>query len=229
MESEGSQTIERVPIPPTPPPIRAQRNPRLSGPPPPPGRGSSPASIHRSPQASANPVQLLGPAAVVRSTSPKVKYAVIGILLVVVLAMVFTGVIIARAFSGATLVSNLVPGQCVSDFFEQGTDGEYINVFFVDTVPCDEPHALEVYAASEYFTGQVVYPGLDEAFIDGQDWCFDRYDEFVGGDYLLSDYEVWTFVPDGIGWRNGDRTVQCLVGEYDEFTLTTGTLEGIDR
>lgn len=231
MESGENQTIERLPIPPTPPPIRAERVPGSDGPPPP-RAGSAfaaPASTHRSPQASANPVELLGPAGVVRSTSNTIKYAVFGVSTVLVLAIVVTGVLVARTFSGTAFVSNLEPGDCLANFFDQGADGEYIDVFLVETVPCEEPHALEVYAVSEYFAGESTYPGLDEAFFAGQDWCFARYDEFVGGDYYVSDYEVWTFVPDDQSWRAGDRSVQCLVGQYDQLTMTTGTLEGADR
>ena len=221
-------TIERLPIPPTPPPIRAHRF-SPGAPPPPPSRGAILAAVGRSPLASANPVGQLGPAAVVRSASSRTRNVVIGVVLVVFVGFVVTGVIVARAFQNATIVSNLDSGDCVRDFFEQDSDGEFVEVFLVNTTSCDQPHGMEVFATTELLWSSDAYPGLDASFNMGEEWCFSQYDTFVGGDYDTSLYEVWTFVPVEQGWSGGDRTVQCLVGQYDEVTLTTGTLEGIDR
>lgn len=221
-------TIERLAIPPTPPPIRAHRI-AVGGQPPPPSPGATTASIARSPLASANPVGQLGPAAVVRSTPARTRNVLIGIVLIIVAGLVVTGVMLARAFQDTTLVSNLDRGDCVRDFFEQGSDGEFVEVFLVNTTPCDQPHAMEVFATTELLWADDTYPGVDESFYLGEEWCFSQYQAFVGGDYATSPYEVWTFVPVEQGWVTGDRTVQCLVGQFNEVTLTTGTLEGIDR
>lgn len=228
LSTASTGTIERLPIPPTPPPIRAHRYSR-GAPPPPPSRGATPTAIGRSPLASANPVGQLGPAAVVRSASSRTRNVVIGVVLVVFAGFVVTGVILARAFQDTTIVSNLDTGDCVRDFFEQNSDGEFVEVFLVNTTSCGEPHAMEVFATTELLWANNSYPGLDASFDTGEEWCFSQYDTFVGGDYDTSMYEVWTFVPVEQGWSGGDRTVQCLVGQYDEVTLTSGTLEGIDR
>lgn len=219
-------TIERLPLPPTPPPIR---DVRLRQGPPPPAPGSGSSTAWRSPQASANPTQLLGPAAAVRSTNRTTRNVIIGLVLVAIVGIFATGMIVVRAFENTTLVTNLDTGDCLADFFEQGANGDYVEVFFVETTPCEEAHALEVYAVTDLLWGGDAYPGLDAAFSKGEDWCFLQYDAFIGGDYMTSPYEVWTFVPQEASWNAGDRTVQCLVGRYDEVTLTWGTLEGIDR
>ncbi len=221
-------TIERLSIPPTPPPIRAHRfSPGAS--PPPPAQRAKPASISRSPLASANPVGQLGPAAVVRSTSRRTRNVLIGVVLVIVAGLVATAMMVAQAFQNTTIVSNLERGDCVRDFFEQGSDGEFVEVFLVNTTSCDQPHAMEVFATTELLWADEMYPGIDASFDTGEDWCFSQYDTFVGGNYETSLYEVWTFVPVQQSWAGGDRTVQCLVGQFNEVTLTTGTLEGIDR
>ena len=150
-------------------------------------------------------------------------------MLFVIAGFAVTGVVVGRAFENTTVVSNLGSGDCVRDFFSAGADGEYVEVFLVDTVPCAEPHAMEVYSVTDLLWNATEYPGVDAAFADGQSWCFAQYDAFVGGDYDTSMYDVWTFVPQQRSWDAGDRTVQCLVGRYDETTLTSGTLEGIDR
>lgn len=220
------ETIERLPLPPAPPPIRAVR--RTQGPPPPP-RGAVASPAWRSPQASANPPQLLGPGAKLRETSKTARNVVIGLVVVVLAGFVAVGVIFAQAFGDTTFVASLETGDCLANYFETGADGEYIEVFLVDTPPCEEPHAMEVYADTNLLWTSPDYPGIDEAFRIGEAWCFEQYDVFIGGDYEVSAYEVWTFVPQEQGWNSGDRTVQCLVGHYDEVTLTTGTLEGADR
>lgn len=222
-----TQVIERMPLPPTPPPIRARRF--APGAPPPPPSGSTPITTTRSPQASANPVGQLGPAAVVRSTSSTTRNVLIGLVIVVLAGFVVTGAIVANAFENTTIVSNLEPGDCVQDFFNQGNDGELVEVFLVNTTACSEPHAMEVFAMTDLLWSSDTYPGVDAAFDQGESWCVSQYDNFVGGDYATSEYQVWTFVPIEQSWYGGDRTVQCLVGQFDEVTLTTGTLEGIDR
>jgi len=221
------QVIERLELPKLPPSIRATRLSSSSVPPPP--RRSAPVSERRSPQASANPVQLLGPIAVVRSTSPTARRAIAFLAVVILGATIATGVIIGRAIENTTIVSNLDRGDCVEDYFQNGADGEYIEIFLVQTTACSEPHAMEVFAVTELLWASDQYPGLDESFATGQDWCFGQYDQFVGGDYDLSPHNVWTFVPIEQSWAGGDRTVHCLVGQNDEVTLTTGTLERADR
>lgn len=183
----------------------------------------------RSPQASANPAQLLGPVGVVATSSSSTKRALLVVALVIVVASVAGAVIVGRAFENTAIINNLERGECVQDYFRQGADGEYVEVFLVQTTPCSEAHALEVYALTDLLWNEQNYPGVDESFEIGQEWCFQQYDSFVGGDYETSPWDVWTFVPVEGSWGSGDRTVRCLVGQYDEETLTVGTLEGAGR
>lgn len=161
------------------------------------------------------------------SRSTKTVLAVVALLIVG--GLIITAAMVSRTFQNTTLVTSLETGDCVQDFFSTGADGEFVQIFLVNTTSCGEPHAMEVYARTELLWIDDRYPGVEQSFSTGQDFCFDQYDRFVGGDYSTSPYEVWTFVPVEGSWSQGDRTVQCLVGHVDEFTLTTGTLEGAGR
>lgn len=161
------------------------------------------------------------------AAAPKsTKRALIIVGIVMVVGLIVTAILIGGALKGTTIVNNLDRGDCVSDFFQNGADGEYVEIFLVQTSPCSEAHALEVFAVTDLLWSERDYPGVEESFTEGQNWCFDQYDSFVGGDYETSPYDVWTFVPVQASWAQGDRTVQCLVGQFDEITLTTGSLEG---
>jgi hypothetical protein len=99
----------------------------------------------------------------------------------------------------------------------------------VDTVPvvdCDEPHDLEIFAATEV-TGDV-YPGEEvvsdelDAFCEG-----DVFTDFIGLPYADSIYGTSGFHPTAESWESGDRELLCTVGNPDG--QTTGTLEGINQ
>ncbi len=221
-ESVAAEHEQSFALPPVPPPIRAER--RAVGTTPPPPKAAAPVSTVRSPLASANPVQNLGPAAVVKSTPANVKWVVGGVLAVVIVCLGIFGVMVGREVAGFTLIENLEQGQCVEDFFQESPNGEFVEVFFVRTVDCTEPHAYEVYAASDLLWADEFYPGIENAFTDGDVFCNSQFESFTRTDYFSSPYEFLTFVPTAEMWASGDRTVRCLIGEADGFTLTTGSL-----
>ena len=151
---------------------------------------------------------------------------VVGLLLVAIGVSAF---LVAQGLSGLTLVSNLERGECVENFFNEGNNGEFEEIFFVGTTDCSNPHAYEVFATTDLLWSDSVYPGADEAYFDGEALCLSQYDEFVGGDFWSSPYDVVTFVPTPDGWEQGDRSVQCLVGYEDGVTTVTGSLENAGR
>lgn len=148
------------------------------------------------------------------------KWAIVGVITAVVLSIAASGVMITRAIGSVSTVSNLSPGECIEDFI---TTEE---VFFVTTADCDQPHALDVYANRPDFWGseERPHPGMNVLFAEGEAWCADQFEAFVGEPYETSPLGMWTFVPIVEGWAEGDRSVQCIVGSWDEQTLTTGTL-----
>lgn len=148
------------------------------------------------------------------------KRVILGVLAAVVVSLAVSGVMLSRVIGSVSTVSNLSPGQCIEDFI---TTEE---VFFVTTADCNEPHALEVYAnRSDFWNSEErPHPGMNVLFAEGEAWCAEQFEAFVGEPYESSPLGMWTFVPIVEGWAEGDRSVQCIVGAWDEETLTTGTL-----
>lgn len=145
--------------------------------------------------------------------------------------LAFVGYQVFDEVRNTSLVTELASGQCVEDFFTSG-QGEFRNVFTVRTTDCLNPHAYEVFATStEAFAdasteSNADYPGIEGVFALGQEFCESEYDEFVGGDFATSPWQVWTFVPTENRWSEGDRNVQCLVGDAAQINLIEGTLAG---
>lgn len=148
------------------------------------------------------------------------KRVILGVVAAVVVSLAVSGVMLSRVIGSVSTVSNLSPGQCIEDFI---TTEE---VFFVTTADCSGPHALEVYAnRSDFWNSEErPHPGMNVLFAEGEAWCAEQFEEFVGEPYEMSPLGMWTFVPIVEGWAEGDRSVQCIVGAWDEETLTTGTL-----
>ena len=143
-------------------------------------------------------------------------------------AIVFGGAYLVGSFIGSVkLINNVEEGECLENFFSSDASG-YGEVYFVQTTSCDGPHALEVYAVTETLwlgrepKGTIL--DMDALFVQGEEWCAEQFEMFIGEPYERSRLAMWTFVPLPAAWDQGDRTVQCVVGEYDERTLTTGTL-----
>lgn len=99
----------------------------------------------------------------------------------------------------------------------------------VDTVPvidCDEPHDLEIFAATELtgdtFPGDTVVSDELDAFCRG-----DVFTDFIGLPYADSIFGTSGFHPTAASWDNGDRELLCTIGNPDG--QTTGTLAGINQ
>lgn len=126
-----------------------------------------------------------------------------------------------------TSVSDLSAGECIEGFFQTDESGAFIEVSSLSTVDCAQPHAYEVFAVSDQLFPDVEYPGVDASFATGEDFCLNQYEEFIGGGRAnLRTWEVWTFVPPEGSW-DGDRRVQCVVGDINQEELVTGSLRGI--
>ncbi len=127
--------------------------------------------------------------------------------------------------NGSTGVSDLQVGQCVEDFFPTNDEGGLLEISSVSTVDCSELHAYEVFAVTtSLFDGD--YPGVQESFSIGQEFCLTEYELFVdGGRDNLTTWDVWTFVPPESSWGE-NRDVHCLLGDEAETTPVSGTLRG---
>ncbi|MBO1753103.1 septum formation family protein [Actinotalea sp. BY-33] len=96
----------------------------------------------------------------------------------------------------------------------------------VSTVPCDEPHDAEAYAAMMFEDGD--FPGLQGVVSASEAYCLDEFETFIGLPYDASELGVTSIYPTQDSWdRLDDREVLCLV--IDEQGDVTGSLEGAQR
>jgi len=162
--------------------------------------------------------------------SPNARWGIGAIVAVVIGSIAFFGVRLGNEVANLATIDRLEVSDCVEDHFQTSGSvetGEFFSVLFVTRVSCSEPHAYEMYAKSTTLWGpDALYPGVDAVFADGQAFCQEQYDEFVGGDYFSSPYDFFTFVPPTEVWAEGGRDVRCLVGYTDGVTLAIGSLEG---
>jgi len=99
----------------------------------------------------------------------------------------------------------------------------------VPQVPCNEPHANEVFAIVDLPGGaSAPYPGEFGAYFDGFLMCLDRFDGFVGVPFGESPLDIYTLYPIATGWAAGDREVVCSLYLLDETPLV-GTERGSAR
>lgn len=113
-----------------------------------------------------------------------------------------------------TSVFDLAPGDCV--LAPEKIEGELTQL---SSVPCDQPHEMEVYAnvtfpeaaASSAGTGST-FPG-DAALKDFADGaCAEEFAGYVGVDYRDSSLWFTYLVPSARSWEaEKDRTVVCLI------------------
>lgn len=120
------------------------------------------------------------------------------------------------------------PGQCAAeDVFEARTYEER------SAVPCEGRHAIEQYASVEPpavsgsggTSGAFVADDL-ASFADSA--CYLAFASFVGVGYEESNFDYTAVVPSEQAWRDGMRTVHCVLYEYEGGT-STGTASGSRR
>lgn len=124
-------------------------------------------------------------------------------------------VIALAAFATACQSGNvfsLTVGDCFNDpeGFEEVID--------VDIVECGEAHDNEVYAT--YDMVDATYPGQAAAQEAANDGCFDRFEPFVGAEYLDSALAISFLTPSDASWDQGDREIVCFLYDLSGNRLT---------
>lgn len=109
-------------------------------------------------------------------------------------------------------------GECLKAADESGLVEE------VRKVPCEEPHAAEVFAAL-VVSGET-YPGRDELQKQAEG-CAPEFREFIGKAYTQSDLKITYFHPTEESWGQGDRQILCIVSVPNG--TVTKSLEGSSR
>lgn len=137
----------------------------------------------------------------------------------VYIAGVVSSLVLAACGQAALLVDE---GQCFNNL-----EGRSDIVTNVDIIDCGEAHDNEMYAVVPY-PNEGPHPGdgVIQEFADAT--CIERFEDFVGFDYLASELDLGYFWPTDESWDAGDRTVQCFVFELDG-SQAAGTLRGAAR
>ena len=116
--------------------------------------------------------------------------------------------------------TDLQEGECMTD---SGTAADPN----IQVIACTEPHAFEVFAATELPEGE--YPGTGEADAQAQEFCRGEFQAFVGVEYDASVLDLQYFYPVESEWADdGGRSVVCLVGNAGG-EASTGTLRDSNR
>ncbi|SOD70931.1 putative regulator of septum formation [Jatrophihabitans sp. GAS493] len=127
--------------------------------------------------------------------------------------------------SGSTVaVYDIKPGQCFTAPGAVKTELASLN-----RVSCSDPHTHEAYAIVQYSTSTAgsasattsVYPTSDALTNFAQGSCAQKFQDYVGINYLDSSLYFTFLVPSARGWeQDNDRSIICFITTTGQ-TLTT--------
>lgn len=125
------------------------------------------------------------------------------------------------ALSGCSAIAGAQPAE-VGDCIQIGdiTEGEEVDG--VPILDCSEEHDGQVVHVFNLPDGD--FPSNEEVLEAVQSSCSDGFEEFVGVAYDASKLELNWLSPIEEGWKDGDRSVQCVAYLTDE--TTTESFEG---
>jgi hypothetical protein len=124
---------------------------------------------------------------------------------------------------GVAASTDLAVGDCV--MLPEGVAfDESFQFETLDSVACDQPHDMEVFATFSHQGG--LYPGKAELFDFAGHYCPGAFEDYTGVPYEHEAHLVITStVPDVTGWSQSDHSVECLLQSFDGAQLV-GTQEG---
>lgn len=104
-------------------------------------------------------------------------------------------------------------GDCISD---QGVaEGGSQSIGELPKVDCEEIHFAEVFYTED--SPSEVFP---TSYINGWvDICIEQFEEFVGLEYRLSEYQIATVTPTEETWLEGQRQLVCLLTSTNNVPL----------
>lgn len=116
------------------------------------------------------------------------------------------------ACGGNELSSNSVFKAEVGDCFKAAGEVK-AQVSELEKVSCAEPHAHEAYALVAYEPPEdtQAYPGEDVLDRFARGVCAEEFGEYVGINYLDSDFFYTYLNPSPRSWQEQDRTTLCFV------------------
>lgn len=120
------------------------------------------------------------------------------------------------AEAGQLSVFELAEGDC----FDGGATGEELGD--VDALPCDEAHEHEVFALLTHpDPAGAPFPGRERIIAFAERRCVERFAEYVGAAYGVSDLEIALIPPEERSWtEKDDRTIACVLHDAEGQRLT---------
>jgi hypothetical protein len=109
----------------------------------------------------------------------------------------------------------------IGDCFD---DPNLTEVEEVRGLPCDRLHDNEVYAIFDHESADGPWPGQDAMDEYAFSACIDRFQTYVGADYIDSRLDVAFFSPLEAGWNDGDHEIACFLYDLD-FAKLTGSMQ----
>jgi hypothetical protein len=119
----------------------------------------------------------------------------------------------APAPQGPVAVSDLRVGTCFDD-----VDAGLNEVSEVPAVPCDRPHANEVFAVLEQPGDE--FPGEEEIRGLAEEGCSASFESYVGAPFETSTLTPFPVTPTAASWAKGDRQVVCVLTSPEPRTAS---------
>lgn len=115
----------------------------------------------------------------------------------------------------------------VADCFESRSlaraveTGEAVEMVAVEVIDCADPHGFELIDEVLHpASTPAEYPGDDAIDEFARDECLARFDDAIGLSFAESTLDLLWLTPIRTGWRDGDRTIQCIATRLDGRPLT---------
>lgn len=99
-------------------------------------------------------------------------------------------------------------GDCIN-LVDPVDEGETTLVSTLEKVDCSTVHDAEAFAVFDLEGDD--WPGTDAVYSEGDTGCFDRFEGYVGINYLESVYFYEVYTPTADSWAAGDRAVACVI------------------
>jgi hypothetical protein len=161
-------------------------------------------------------------------SSPVMKYAQVGAIVLAVMALVALLVLLVwgRGLFGGSAhsprnvsVFDLKPGDCLNPPAQITAQ-----LSSVEVLPCGTPHTQETYALVDDRKAGSNYPGLVQLENFAKSGCLDDFAGYVGVPYQYSSLFYTYLLPSVRSWASDDRTVVCILTTTGQ--KVTGTWKG---
>ncbi len=140
--------------------------------------------------------------------------------------------VLAAAVIGVTdaetdQVTELAVGECAGDPGLGGSTSMVQSTGIVESASCDEEHVIEIVAVLP--VGGEAFPGMAELGDRAMQRCPEALTDYTSAPYGGSMLDIGFFVPDGVRWSSGSRTITCFGMRLDGKPLTSSLRDAGDQ